>query len=430
MLHCHCQPQRSVQLNITFEFAMTKHIYTDIKELLQVRNPSSSPLIGPEFKEVPRIKNAFLVLEDHCVVDFGSMDMFDASFHKDATVESLEGRFVLPAFCDSHTHSVFAKAREGEFVDKINGLSYQEIASKGGGILNSAKSVEATSEEALFNTSLERVKLIIKGGTGALEIKSGYGLSLTNELKLLKVIQQIKKQVDIPIQTTFLAAHAIPLEFKGRKAEYVREITSNWIPAVVNDGLADYIDLFCETGYFDANDISEIANAIKGTPLKLKVHVNQFTSIGGIEVAINHGAVSVDHLEVLEDKDVEALKQGKTIATLLPACSFYLNIPYAPAKRLIQEGIPIALASDFNPGSSPTSNMFFVWSLACIYMKLTPEEALNALTVNGAFAMGLNESNGCIFRGYKGKMIVSEKAPSLAYFPYAFAANHMYKMIN
>ena len=405
-------------------------MYINIKELVQVRPPSLTPLTGIEFQHVPSIPNAFLVIEDNMVIDFGNMDSFDRALYHAHDLIDLSGRFVLPAFCDSHTHAVFARPRETEFVDKIKGLSYQEIAAKGGGILNSARHVQALSEDELFEISLPRVQVLVAGGTGALEIKSGYGLTLSDELKMLRVIKRIKAHLDIPIKTTFLAAHALPEEYKSNKQGFIQAVVNQWIPNVISEGLADYIDLFCETGYFDAVDIELIAQAIQGSHLKLKVHVNQFTAIGGIEEAVKNKALSVDHLEVLDTKDIVALKSGKTMATLLPACSFYLNIPFSPARDLIKEGIPIALASDFNPGSSPTSNLFFVWSLACIKMKLTPEEAYNALTINAAFAMGVEATHGSIFKGYKGKLIVTNPAPSLAFFPYAFATNHIYNLIN
>jgi imidazolonepropionase len=409
---------------------MNKKVLLNIQELLQVRQMPAKPLIGEEFGKIPKITNAFLVLSDNEVKSFGEMSELSPEVLQDSEVIDASGRFVLPAFCDSHTHAVFASPREAELVDKINGLTYQEISAKGGGILNSAKKVQAMSEEELFHISLERVKQIIAGGTGALEIKSGYGITLNDELKMLRVIQRIKAQVDIPIKATFLAAHAIPFEFQGNKAGFMKEVVNRWIPRVLEDGLADYIDLFCEVGYFDSVDIQLIAHAIRGTSIKLKVHVNQFTAIQGIEAAVKNKAITVDHLEVMDHQDLVALKTGETIATVLPACSFYLNIPFSPVKELIKEGIPLALASDYNPGSSPTSNLFFVWSLACIKMKLTPEQALNALTVNSAFAMGLEASHGALFTGYKGKILVTEKAPSLAYFPYAFGTNHIHQILN
>jgi len=409
---------------------MPKHVFINIKELIQVRPLPERPLIKSDLGVLPTIENAFLIIENNRVIGFGSMVDFNHEEFKNELIEDLSGKFVLPSFCDSHTHAVFAAPRETEFVDKIKGLSYQQIASRGGGILNSANHVSNIPEEELFNRSLARVKSIIQGGTGALEIKSGYGLSLANELKILRVIKEIKKQVDIPIKTTFLAAHAIPKEFIGRKVEFINEIVSKWIPVVVKEGLADYIDLFCETGYFDPEDIEIFSKAIQHTPLKLKVHVNQFNAIGGIDTAVRNKAVSVDHLEVMNEADYLALQNGNTMATLLPACSFYLNLPYAPARTLVDKGVPIALASDFNPGSSPTHNLFFVWSLGCIQMKLTPEEALNALTINAAFAMGLERTHGAIFQGYAGKLLVTKEAPTMAYFPYAFAENHIDKILN
>lgn len=409
---------------------MTKQVYINIKELVQVRPLPTTPLTGSEFQHVPTISHAFLVIEHNTVVDFGKMESFDHGLYDPQDLIDVSGRFIFPAFCDSHTHTVFAMPRETEFVDKIKGLSYQEIAARGGGILNSAKHVQALSEDELFEMSLPRVKALIAGGTGALEIKSGYGLTLLDEMKMLRVIKRIKAKVDIPIKSTLLAAHALPNEYKSNKQGFIQAVLDQWIPRVISEGLADYIDIFCETGYFNATDLELIAHAIEGSKMKLKVHVNQFTAIGGIQVAVKNEAVSVDHLEILDPKDLEALKSGKTIATLLPACSFYLNIPFSPARDLINEGIPIALASDFNPGSSPTSNLFFVWSLACIKMKMTPEEALNALTINAAFAMGLESTHGTIYKGYKGKLIITNISPSLPFFPYSFASNHVFRMIN
>jgi imidazolonepropionase len=409
---------------------MNKIVLLNIQELLQVRQMPTQPLRGEEFTKLPKITNAYLVLCDNQVERFGEMSELNPDVLRDSEVIDATGRLVFPAFCDSHTHAVFASPRESELVDKIKGLSYQEIAASGGGILNSAKKVQAISEDELFDISLERVKHIIAGGTGALEIKSGYGLTLKDELKMLRVISRLKAHVDIPIKATFLAAHAIPAEFERDKEAFMDEVVHRWIPKVLEEGLADYVDLFCETGYFDAGDVQAVAQAIQGTPLKLKVHVNQFTAIQGIEAAVKNKAITVDHLEVLDHQDLVALKSGETIATVLPACSFYLNIPFSPVKELIKEGIPISLASDFNPGSSPSSNMFFVWSLACIKMKLTPEQALNALTVNSAFAMGLEATHGAIFKGYRGKIIVTNKVPSLAYLPYAFGTNHIHQILN
>jgi len=409
---------------------MRKTAVLNIKELLQVRSLPAKPLTGSELSKVPALKNAYLLLHNKEVVDFGEMaSLKEFELEGYETLDATD-RFVFPAFCDSHTHSVFAAPREQELVDKINGLTYQEIAAKGGGILNSAQRIQETSEEELFSMSLHRVKEIIGGGTGALEIKSGYGLTLENELKMLRVIQRIKATVEIPIKATFLAAHALPVAYKNRKEAFIQQVVDYWIPKVAEEGLADYVDLFCETGYFDVSDISAIAKALENTTMHLKVHVNQFNTVGGIDAAVRHNSMSVDHLEVMSEEDFIVLKDSETMATLLPACSFYLGIPYAPAKELHKHGIPLALASDFNPGSSPSHNLFFVWSLACLKMKLTPEEAFNALTINGAFAMGLQKTHGAIFKGYQGKLILTAKAPSLAYFPYAFGATHIHEILN
>lgn len=409
---------------------MAKKAFLNIRGLMQVREMPIQPLKGHDLSVLPSIANAFLLLQDNEVVNFGSMQQLDERELNGYDLHDASERFIFPAFCDAHTHAVFAQYREAEFVDKLNGLSYQEIAAKGGGILSSARKVQETSEEGLFLQSMETVKHIIAGGTGSLEIKSGYGLTLENELKMLRVIRRIKKQVDIPIKATFLAAHAIPAEFQGQKELFMEALLNEWIPKVLEEKLADYIDVFCETGYFDVNDIAQIGKAIRGSALQLKAHVNQFSAFGGVQEAVRQEAVTVDHLEVMNEEDFEALASSKTLATLLPACSFYLGIPFAPARKLCQRGVPFAIASDFNPGSSPTHNLFLVWSLACLNMKLTPEEAFNAMTVNGAFAMGINASHGAIFRGYKGKFILTNKAPSFAYFPYAFGTNHVYQILN
>ena len=402
---------------------MTKQVYINIKELVQVRPLPVTPLTGTEFQHVPSMLNAFLVIENNTVVDFGNMESFDPAFYPTHDLIDMLGRFVLPAFCDSHTHAVFARPRETEFVDKIKGLSYQEIAAKGGGILNSARHVQALSEDELFEISLPRVQELIAAGTGALEIKSGYGLTLSDELKMLRVIKRIKAHLDIPIKTTFLAAHALPEEYKSNKQGFIQAVVNQWIPNVISEVLADYIDLFCETGYFDAVDIELIAQAIQGSHLKLKVHVNQFNALGGIETAIKNNAVSVDHLEVMNPEDFHNLEKSNTIATALPSCSFFLSIPYAPLKDMISKNIAIALASDYNPGSTPSGNMNFVISLACTKQKLTPEQAFNAATINGAFAMEVSNEVGSITIGKKANLIITKKISSYSMIPYAFGSN-------
>jgi imidazolonepropionase len=410
---------------------MNRKIYVNIKGLVQVRDLPDKPLKGIELAQVPMIHSAYLILENDTVVDFGSMKDFTA-LATDATNEiiDLEGKFVLPSFCDSHTHSVFATPRENEFVDKINGLSYEEIANRGGGILNSAQKVKEISEEKLFEISKSRIENIIKSGTGALEIKSGYGLTLENELKILRVIHRLKGIFNIPIRSTFLAAHAIPLEFKTQKEQYVNQIVNDWIPKVAQEQLADYVDVFCETGYFSTSDMNRIFLAARKQGLLPKAHVNQFTVLGGVATAVQHNAVSVDHLEFIEEADIQALSNASTIPTFLPGCSFYLGLPYGNARALVLKDLPICLASDFNPGSSPNYNMFFIWSLACIKMKLSPEEAYNAMTINAAFAMGVEKTHGSIFKGYRGKLIVTPPSPSFAYLPYAFGENHVEFIIN
>ena len=409
---------------------MGRSVYINIKELIQVRAPQPEPLRGPQMDDVPRIKDAFLIIENQVVVDFGSMQNLSLQEFNSNEIIDVRGKYILPAFCDAHTHTVFATSREEEFVDKIMGLSYQEIAEKGGGILNSAKKISEISEDELFSKAYHRLTKQINLGLGAIEIKSGYGLSLEEELKMLRVIKKLKAAVDIPIKSTFLGLHAIPLAYKNNKASFVKEVVESWLPKVLQEGLADYVDIFCETNYFDCNDLIQLSNAIKNTPVKLKVHVNQFTTFGGVSEAVNQNALTVDHLEELNETDLLSLAKSNTIATLLPSCSFYLGIPFAPAKTLLNNGVAIALSSDYNPGSSPSYNLFFVWALACVKMKLTPEQAFNALTINAAHAMELGKSHGSIFKGYQGKLILTNEIPSFAYIPYAYGENHVDKILN
>lgn len=409
---------------------MRNWVLTNIKSLVQVRSMPEKPLVGEDFGRVPCIDHAYLVIRDGKVFDFGPMENLNQEVFSSFSIIDCSGRFVLPAFCDSHTHLVFAKSRENEFVQKIQGLSYQEIAALGGGIVNSAMHVATMTEEVLFEQSKERLLKIVASGTGAIEIKSGYGLTLENELKILRVIQRLKNENIIPVKATFLAAHALPLEFIGRKKTYVDSIVNTWIPKVAEEQLADYVDLFCETGYFDLEDLDRIAEATQKTSMGLKVHVNQFSTFGGVSRAIHNKAHTVDHLEILTEEDLLSMVNQPTIATVLPGCSFFLNLPHAPARSMVDHQIPLSIASDFNPGSSPAYNLFLMWSLACINLRLSPEEALNALTVNASFAMGMEAEQGAIFKGYAGKIIITEKSPSLAYFPYAFGENHLHQMIN
>jgi imidazolonepropionase len=342
---------------------------------------------------------------------------------KPLAVIDAENRYVLPAYCDSHTHLVFAATREEEFVDRIKGLTYEEIAQKGGGILNSAKKMATISEEKLLKESLQRLHEIALLGTGAVEIKSGYGLSVDAELKMLRIIKKLKEQSDLIIKSTFLGAHAIPQAYKNNRQKYIDLIINEMLPKVAEENLADYVDIFTETNYFNIIETEHILDAALQYGLKPKIHVNQFTSIGGVEVATLRNAVSVDHLEVMEPHDFTALENSNTIATALPSCSFFINIPYAPARKIIDRNIPLALATDYNPGSTPSGNMNFVQSLACIKMGLLPEEALNAVTINGAFAMEVDALAGSISVGKQANFIITKEMPSLYYLPYAFGSN-------
>lgn len=409
---------------------MIKILIKNIKALLQVGEEIPAVLSGKEMASVPQIENAYLALEDGVVVAYGSMDDWEGiSDWRDLEIIDAEGKYVLPAFCDSHTHLVFARSREEEFVDRIKGLTYEEIALKGGGILNSARRLGEMSEEELFEQATNRLNLLKTYGTGAIEIKSGYGLSVEAELKMLRVIKRLKETSGIAIKATFLGAHAFPKEFKENHRAYIDLIIHEMLPAIEKDNLADYIDIFCERNYFSIEEMEEILTAGKKYGLQAKVHVNQFTVMGGIKKAIELGALSVDHLEEISEDDITALKSSTTIPTLLPSCSHFIGIPFGDARRMIDEGLPVSLASDFNPGTAPSGNLAFVWSLACVKMKMTPEEALNALTVNAAYAMGLSETHGKIALGRKSPILITKQIPSIAYIPYAFGDQHIEQMI-
>ena len=398
----------------------------NIKQLLQVREALPHILLGGAMDELPILEDAFLLIEDDIIKDYGSMSNCPA--HADEVIDAT-GRVVMPSFIDSHTHLVFAASRDEEFVDRINGLTYEEIAKKGGGILNSADKLAKLSEDQLFTEALARLNELVSQGTGAIEIKSGYGLSKDAELKMLRVVKRLKEASPVKIKATFLGAHAIPPAYKGKQSEYVDLVIDEILPEVVEQGLAEYIDVFCEDGYFTAAETERIMEAGNRAGLRPKIHVNQFNSIGGIEVCVNNNALSVDHLEVMDPKDYDLLETSNTIATLLPSCSFFLQIPYGPAKELMKRNIPIALASDFNPGSTPSGNMQFVIALACIQMKMTPEQAINAATVNAAYAMEIEEEYGCITKGMKANVIITKPIPSYNFIPYSFASNHIEESI-
>ncbi len=403
---------------------MQKILIKNIKGLAGIQEESQSPLRGNELANLQMLENAYLAIENGRIADFGSMEELAGVVDwTDLQVIDAEGKFVLPAFCDSHSHLVFAKSREEEFVDRIKGLGYEEIGKKGGGILNSARKLAEMSEDDLFEDAMKRLEEIKSYGTGAIEIKSGYGLTLEAELKMLRVVKRLKEVSDVTIKATFLGAHAFPAAYKADKEAYVDLVINEILPKVVEEGLADYIDAFCERNYFTAEQLDRILKAGVEAGLKPKIHVNQFSVMGGVQVGIKHGAVSVDHLEEMSEEDFKSLSESSTIATALPSCSFFLNIPYSPVRDMLNRNIAVALATDYNPGSTPSGNMQLVQSLACIKMRLTPEEALNAVTVNGAAAMELSEELGSITIGKKANLIITKPMSSMAYMAYAFGEN-------
>jgi imidazolonepropionase len=401
-------------------------LFKNIKELIQVRTESVSFLSGKEMSELPTIKNAFLVVENGIIADFGAMDSCPTTAF--STIIDATGKMILPSWCDSHTHIVYAGNREGEFVDRINGLTYEEIANNGGGILNSAKKLQATTEEALYQQSKARLEEVIQLGTGAVEIKSGYGLTAAAEIKMLRVIKRLKENYPIEIKATFLGAHAVPKEFKNNKDGYLQLLIEEILPKVAQENLAQYIDIFCETGYFTVADTERMLEAGKKYGLIPKIHVNQFTAIGGVQAGVKYNALSVDHLEEMRDEDIAALQNTTTMPVALPSCSYFLSIPYTPARKMIDAGLPLALATDFNPGSTPSGNMNFVVSTACIKMKMTPEEAINAATINGAYAMGLEKEVGSITKGKQANLILTKPINSYGFIPYSFGAHQIDKV--
>ncbi len=398
-------------------------LFKNIKELVQVRTEPISFVAGAQMKELPTIKNAYLIVRNGEISDFGRMTdcpTIDTDEVVDAT-----GKMILPSWCDSHTHIVYAGNREGEFVDRINGLTYEQIANNGGGILNSAKKLQDTTEEELYQQSKVRLEEVISLGTGAVEIKSGYGLTLEAELKMLRVIKRLKKDYPISIKATFLGAHAVPSEYKENKAGYLQMLIDEVMPKVAEEGLAEYVDIFCETGYFTVEDTELILEAGRKHGLIPKIHVNQFTAIGGVQAGVKYNALSVDHLEEMRDEDIEALKGTSTMPVALPSCSYFLSIPYTPARKMIDAGLPLALATDYNPGSTPSGNMNFVVSTACIKMKMNPEEAINAATINGAYAMGLENEVGSITVGKQANLLLTKPINSYGFLPYSFGTNQI-----
>ena len=398
-----------------------KTLIINIKELLQVRENNIDKVSGAQMAVLPKIDNAFVLIENNVISSFGSMH--DCPNGEVQQTIDATGKVVLPAWCDSHTHIVYAGNRIQEFVDKINGLSYEEIANRGGGILNSAQKLHQSAEEEIYEQSKKRLEEVIQQGTGAVEIKSGYGLSVEGELKMLRIIKKLATNYPIKIKATFLGAHAFPLEYRENHSGYIDLIINEMLPKIAEENLADYIDVFLETGYFSVAETEIIMEEGKKYGLIPKIHVNQFTAINGIEACVQNGALSVDHLEIVTDYDIEVLKNSATMPVALPSCSYFISIPYTPARKMISAGLPLALASDFNPGTTPSGNMNFVVATACIKMKMTPEEAINAATINGAYAMGISETHGSITIGIRANLIITKPLESYYHIAYNFASN-------
>lgn len=404
-----------------------KTLFTNIKELLQIRDTSVSKVSGLEMAKLPLINDAYLLIENDTILDFGEMKNCPSvanAINIDAT-----GKVILPTWVDSHTHIVYAGNRIQEFVDRINGLSYEEIFNRGGGILNSAKKLNETSEDEIYEQSKIRLNEIMQQGTGAVEIKSGYGLTVDGELKMLRVIKRLKENYALPIKATFLGAHAFPAEYKDNHAAYIDLIINEMLPKIAAENLAEYIDAFLETGYFSVEETIKIMEAGKKHGLTPKIHVNQFTAIEGIKACVENGALSVDHLEIVTDEDIAVLKNSKTMPVALPSCSYFISIPYTPARKMMNAGLPIALATDYNPGTTPSGNMNFVVATACIKMKMTPEEAINAATINGAYAMGIEKTHGSITIGKKANLIITKPLTSYYQIPYEFGSNLIEKVM-
>ncbi|MDR2084674.1 MAG: imidazolonepropionase [Bacteroidales bacterium] len=389
---------------------------------------------GAEMDKIDIIDNAFLIINDGLIYSFGNMEDIPCElFTSDGTLEmeviDATGKFVLPAWCDSHTHIVYAQSREIEYIDKIKGLSYEEIAARGGGILNSAKKLHKASEEDLYNSAMERLELMRSFGTGAVEIKSGYGLTTESELKMLRVIKKLKEDSPLTIKSNFLGAHSIPLEYREKQEEYVDIVVNEMLPRVAEENLADFVDVFCDKGFFTVEDTERILEAAIKYGLRPKIHANELGYTGGIQTGVKYNALSVDHLEFTGDDEIEALLNSQTMPTILPGAAFFLNMVYAPARNMIEAGLPVAMATDFNPGSSPSGNMQLIISMASILYKLTPIEAINAVTINTAYAMGVEKELGTITVGKKANILITKNIPSIEYIPYAYGENKIEKVI-
>ena len=399
---------------------MKRTLITNIKSLVQVEDTAREAVCGKDMAEVKTIENAYLLIEDDKIADFGTMDTL--SENADMTIDAKQ-RFVLPSFCDSHTHLVYAGSREIEYIDKIRGLSYEEIAKRGGGILNSAKRLQEASEDELFEDAMQRLEEIISYGTGAVEIKSGYGLTTEAELKMLRVIRRLKEASPLTIKANFLGAHGVPLEYRGRQGDFVNLVIDEMIPQVAKENLAEFIDVFCDTGFFTVEETARMLEAGTKHGLVPKIHANELDYSGGIEVGVKYGALSVDHLECVGEKEIATLKTSKTMPTILPGAAFFLNMPYSPARKMIEAGLPVAMASDFNPGSSPSGNMQMVLTFACVNYRLTPQEAINATTINSAYAMGISRTHGSIAKGKQASFYITKDIPTIEYIPYYYGTN-------
>lgn len=402
----------------------------NIKSLVQVEENPQIKVAGTAMKKLNCIDNAWLAIEEDKIVGFGKMDDWEGiSDWTGLSIIDATDKFVLPCYCDSHTHIVYAGSREGEFVDRIKGLTYEQIFERGGGILNSAKKLAEATEEELIGSALKRINEIMLQGTGAVEIKSGYGLSVEAELKMLRVIKKLKELSPLTIKATFLGAHAVPAEMKGDKRKYIDLLINEMMPKIAKEKLADYCDVFCEQNYFTKEETIEILTAGKKHGMIPKVHAEQLSNYGGVLAGVEVGAISVDHLEYVGDKEIEALKKSDTMPTILPGAAFFLSLPLPPARKMIDAGLPVAVATDYNPGSSPSGNMSFILSLCCVQYKMTPEEAINAATINSAYAMNLSQTHGSIAVGKQANVFITKEIPSYNYIPYAFASNLVDKVI-
>jgi imidazolonepropionase len=407
-----------------------KTVIKNIAQLVQVEHQIRKWVSGSEMSKIDTIKDGFIEIQDGIITAFGSMDQWTGIDDWNNTeIIDANGGMVFPSYCDSHTHLVFAGNRENEWEQRIKGASYEDIAKNGGGILSSAKKLQETSEDELLEKALQRAKEVMKMGTGAIEIKSGYGLTTEAELKMLRVIKRLKKLSPLTIKATFLGAHAIPQEYKTNKSAYLDLIINEMLPQIAQEQLAEYIDIFCEEGYFSVEDTERLLETAQSYGLLPKTHVNQFTILGGVKASVKYKALSVDHLEIMNNEDIEALKGSECMPTLLPSCSFFLGIPYGPAKKLMENDLPVALATDYNPGSSPSGNMNFVASLGCIRMGMTPEEVINATTINTAYAMGLSQELGSIAVGKKANLFITKPITSYAFIPYSFGHQYIDKII-